>query len=286
MLRAFGCLERDPSVRNPDFLAGRFLADSSLFRAMIRAGSLRLVHSWGRWGFERLGPGAYWMEIARVKHFDSILLDEIAAAARQVVILGAGLDSRLYRFARELQGVKAIELDHPEMAAHKRARVEDLFGALPPAVSYLSLDLSVDDLERGLEKVGFDPLAPVLVLWIGVSMYLDSAAVSSILRWLAQRPPGSSIGFDYMDRRFLDEGRRGGTRRTRKMIERSGERFGFGIDHAAVPSYVREHGLRVRSHLLPEQMERTYLTRGDGRVAGRPFGYMGFVHAAVPEPTP
>jgi len=287
MMRAFGSLERDPSVRNPDSLAGCFLADSPLFRFMVGAGSLRLVHSCGRWGFQRIGPGAYWMEIARVRYFDTVLLDELARGVRQVVVLGAGLDSRPYRFARELQGIRVIEVDHPEMSAHKRTRVEDLFGALPASVSYVPLDLAVQDLGEGLAEAEFDPFSPVLALWIGVSMYLDPEAVSAILRWVSERPAGSSVGFDYLDREFLEDERKLGTaRRTRRMIERSGERLAFGLDHVAVPGYLRAHGLQLRSHLLRGEMERMYLTRSNGKLAGRPLGHSGFVHAEVAESTP
>jgi methyltransferase (TIGR00027 family) len=285
MLRAIGSLERDPCIRNPDFLAREFLADSRLYRLMIRAAALRPVQACGRWGFERLGPGAYWMEIARVRHFDEILLREVSRGVSQVVLLGAGLDSRPYRFAPELDGIRTIEVDHPGMAGHKRARVEDIFGGLPPGISYLSLDLATSDLGEGLAESGFDPLLPVVVLWIGVSMYLNPDAVSSVLRWLAARPAGSSIGFDYLGLAFFEDERKfRAPRRTRRTIERSGERLGFGLDHAALPSYLHEHGLGVRSHLVREDIEQRYLRRGNGKPAGRSMAHAAFVHAAVPEP--
>lgn len=282
MLRAYGALEKDPLVRNPDFLAKDFLADSPLFRFMIGSGSLRPIHVCGRWGFERIGPGTYWMEIARVRHYDEILLEEVARGVSQVVILGAGLDSRPYRFARQLQGARVIEVDHPSMAAHKRARVEDVLGALPPAVTYLSLDLTARDLADGLAETGFDAAAPTIVLWVGVSMYLSADAVSAVLRWVADRPPGSSIGFDYFGKGFFtDERRFRAPRRTRRMIERSGERLEFGLDHETVPGYLSDHGLTVRSHLLCEDIERLYLRREDSKLAGRSMRHTAFVHAAV-----
>lgn len=280
MLRAYGALERDSTVRNPDFLARDFLADSALFRFMIGCGALRPIHVCGRWGFERIGPGAYWMEIARVKHFDEILLEEVSRGVKEVVILGAGLDSRAYRFADQMEGVRVIEVDHPEMAAHKRARLKDIYGELPSTITYLPLDLAERDLADGLAETSFDPSASVLVLWIGVSMYLSPDAVSAVLRWTGGRAPDSSIGFDYFNTNFFEsEGK--APRRTRRMIERSGERLDFGLDPEKLPAYLGEFGLTVRSHLVCEEIERAYLLRGDGKLAGQSMPYAAFVHAAV-----
>lgn len=280
MLRAFGALERDPTVRNPDFLARAFLADARTFRLMLRLGSPRALHACGRWAFEQMGPGTYWMETARVKHFDSVLLDEVSKGVRQVIVLGAGLDTRAYRFSSQLTGVRLIEVDQPAMTARKRERVQAVFGAPPPHVTYLPLDLAARDLGEALAEAGFEPSAPVLVLWVGVSMYLPEEVVGSTLRWVAGRAEGSSIAFDYLDRQFFDDEKRfSASWRMRRMIELSGERLVYGLDRASVPALMRDHGLAVRSHLAPPDLAAKYLWRSNGKMAGRLSPHFGFVHA-------
>lgn len=280
MLRAFGALEHDPAVRNPDSLAGPLVADSRMYRLGLRLASARAPRAFGRWAFERVSPGSYWVEIARVKHFDAILLAEVAAGVRQVVVLGAGFDSRAYRFAHELSGVRVIEVDHPITAARKRQRVEALLGALPEQVTYLAVDLTREDLASALATAGFEADAPVLVLWIGVSMYLSAPVVAGVLSWVGERSPGSSIGFDYVEQGFFEDERLfGAPRRARFLIGLSGERLAYGLDPPAVPGLLGEHGLELRSHLGPEEME-LYLRRRSGRLAGRPRHFR-FVHAGV-----
>lgn len=280
MLRAFGAMAPDATVRNPDFLARDFLADTRTFRLMLRLGSPAVFHACGRWAFERIGPGAYWTEIARVKHFDGVLLDEVSGGIPQVIVLGAGLDSRGYRFSQELSGVRYIEVDHPTVAAHKRERVKAIFGELPAHVTYLALDLTERDLDAALAEAGFEADAPVLVLWVGVSMYLPAEVVSSVLRWVAGQPERSSIAFDYMDRRFFDDSSGfGASWRMRRLLELNGERLLYGLDPGSVPALMHDHGLTVKSHLCPEEQQARYLCRENGIVVGRSSPHFAFVHA-------
>jgi methyltransferase (TIGR00027 family) len=281
MLRAFGSWERDPAIRNPDLLGGELAADGGVYRLGLRLASVPVLHACGRWVFERTGPGLYWAEIARVKYFDDVLLGEVSAGVCQVVVLGAGFDSRPYRFRDELSDVHVIEVDHPVTAARKRQRVESVYGGLPKGVTYLSVDLNHEDLRAALAGGGFDPDAPVLVLWVGVSMYLAADVVAGVLGWVGERPAHSSIGFDYMDQSFFDDERLlGGPRRTRFVVGLSGEKLAYGIARSSVPVLLGEHGLAMRSHLGPEEMRAKYLRRSDGRLAGSPR-HLGFVHAGV-----
>jgi len=285
MLRAFGALERDETVRNPDHLAGSLAAASRTYRFGLRVASVPALHACCRWAFSRVTPGAYWAETARVKYVDEVLLGELAGGVRQVVVLGAGMDSRAYRFAPELGGVRTIEVDHPVTSARKRARVEAVFGALPPDVTYLALDLTTDDLGQSLTAAGLDPSTPVLVLWIGVSMYLNEGVVAGVLGWAGGLSERSSIAFDYMERRFFEDERRfGAPRRTRFLMARSGEELSYGIARPSLPGLLARYGLSVKSHLGPTEMEARYLRRSNGRLAGHPFAYSGFVHAGVDRP--
>ncbi len=283
-LRALGSAEQDPALRNPDDMAAELLAD--IPSARLSLGAARRwppAHRAVRWGFERMVPGVYWTEVARVKHFDRILLDEVAGGIRQVVILGAGLDTRAYRFAAELEGVNLYEVDHPVTAARKRERLTAVLGRPPSHVSYATADLNEESPGEALAAAGFDRAAPALVLWIGVAPYLAAGVVTGVLGWVADHPPTSSVGFDYFHRSFFGGRERPrGRRRVRRTIELSGERFVCGLEPGAIPALLRGCGLSPRSHLLPAEQEERYLVGSDGSSAGRPIGYAGFVHAEVP----
>jgi methyltransferase (TIGR00027 family) len=120
-LRAAGALIRDPELRGPDHLAGRFIAPGPRMTALIKVPGLR------RLAFrviERTLPGGVWFEIARTRGMDDFLREEVMGGARQVVILGAGFDSRAYRMADVLAGTVVYEVDHPVTSALKRSRYE------------------------------------------------------------------------------------------------------------------------------------------------------------------
>lgn len=121
-----------------------------------------------------------------IPHLDGILLrvafiDQLLAQKprAQVVILGAGLDTRAWRMPT-LRDVTLFEVDHPATQAYKRARAEKL---IAPHVQprYVSVDLTRDDLAQALRAAGHDPGAPTVWIWEGVIMYLDDAALRGTL---------------------------------------------------------------------------------------------------------
>jgi methyltransferase (TIGR00027 family) len=134
--------------------------------------------------------------ILRVAFIDAVLRE---SAARQVVILGAGLDTRAWRLP-ELRAARVFEVDHPSTQAYKRARVE-LLGPPFAALSFVSLDFTRDDLASALRAAGHDPGAPTVWIWEGVIMYLNDAALRGTLRAVRQlSAPGSTLIAHYHER--------------------------------------------------------------------------------------
>jgi methyltransferase (TIGR00027 family) len=117
-------------------------------------------------------------------------------AARQVVILGAGLDGRAWRLP-ELSDAIVFEVDHPDSQRDKRARV----GALTPTareVRFLAVDFARDSLEAALANAGHDVREPTMWVWEGVVMYLTPADVEATLAVLERRSaPGSALSITY-----------------------------------------------------------------------------------------
>jgi methyltransferase (TIGR00027 family) len=117
--------------------------------------------------------------IVRVATIDAELLDAIQNGIRQVVILGAGFDTRAHRFS-ELSGIKVYEVDHPATQAEKRARMASL--PEPKAqVIYTAVDFERDSLSERLAVSGHDGSAPTVWIWEGVVMYLADPAVNATL---------------------------------------------------------------------------------------------------------
>jgi methyltransferase (TIGR00027 family) len=283
-LRAAGSSVHDEQVRNPDYLASRFIAVGPRLTTLVKVRALRPL---ARRTAERMSPGAYYYELARVKHIDAVLSKELDAGIDQLVILGAGFDTRAYRFADRLSTVRVFELDHPVTAALKQARVRKVFGALPAHVTYISADLEHEDLAAVLHRAGYSDNEKTLFIWSGVSFYLSAQAVDSVLAFVsACSGAGSSIVFDYHYRGFTDgTGDYYGGAEGRRRVEELGEPCIFGIEEGGVSSLLRRHGLELVSDLGPPELERQYLIRGDGNVDGRPFGFISIAHARSGSPT-
>jgi methyltransferase (TIGR00027 family) len=258
-LRAIGQLEKDPAIRNPDHLAVRFLG--SAMRTRVRFWPVRKLTLWT---VDRMLPGGYLWITARTKHLDRIVLDEVAAGVRQVVILGAGADSRAYRFVDELAGAMVFELDHPLTSAWKQQQVRTLFGQLPEHVRYVPIDLAHETLETGLSSV--EETEPVVFIWEGVAPYLSREAVESILATVARCAPGSSIAFDYV---YADAVQRmkatEDANRFDAYVRRRGEPLASGLDPDALGQLAGELGLEVESNARPAELAARHLHE-DSRV--------------------
>lgn len=280
-IRAAGTTERDKRLRSSDDLAGRFVGNGVKLTMLVKVPLLRRLTPRV---VERMLPGAYWFEIARVKHMDSLLRQELAAGARQLVILGAGFDARAYRFAGELAEVATFEVDHPVTASAKRRRLHAVFGELPRHVRYVAMDLNTEDLGRRLREAGYREDRRSFVIWSGVTAYLEAGSVDAVLAWLAGAAPGSSIVFDYAFREAVEgDDSFHGAAQLRRRVAESGEPLSFGIPRGSAADFLTARGLEVVSDLAPEDLRRRYLVHTGGRLAGRPYGFVAITHARVPE---
>jgi methyltransferase (TIGR00027 family) len=135
--------------------------------------------------------------------FRTMILDRALAASppvEQLVILGAGLDSRAWRLD-SLKDTIVFEVDFPSSQAWKRERA----GSLPPKakdVRFVAIDFERDQLAPLIRAAGFDQTKPTLWLWEGVTMYLGPEAVSANLGAIAAlSAPASRIALTYLRRK-------------------------------------------------------------------------------------
>lgn len=144
----------------------------------------------------------------RTRYLDDLVRAEIARGARDVVILGAGFDTRALRLAEIARhGVRVHEIDFPEQLARKRAAFDEAGVVLPPHVRLLGCDLSRRDalatLTGPLAEGGCRPGSGAVFLLEGVISYIEDDAVERSFRFVAGAGgPGSRIGFNYTAARF------------------------------------------------------------------------------------
>jgi methyltransferase (TIGR00027 family) len=146
-------------------------------------------------------PAARRMRIfiaVRSRFAEDALAAAVERGVRQLVILGAGLDTYAWRGAMR-QRVRIFEVDHPATQAWKRRRLAEAAIALPACLTFAPIDFERETLSAGLDDAGFDPAQPTFCMWLGVVPYLTEEAVWSTLRFIASLPNGAHVVFDYSD---------------------------------------------------------------------------------------
>lgn len=132
----------------------------------------------------------------RTLRLDDLVKKAVDEGATQLLLLGAGLDVRAYRLA-ELRGVTVFEVDHPDTQRVKKRRLGDR-APLAKEVRYVSVDFERQDLREELEGAGFSPTEKAVVVWEGVTMYLQPEARRATLGVLGKvLAAGSLVGITY-----------------------------------------------------------------------------------------
>jgi methyltransferase (TIGR00027 family) len=127
---------------------------------------------------------------ARFLWHDAQLRRSLDAGLRQVAVIGAGYDTRAWRFRHE--SVAFFELDHPATQRDKRRR------APLPGPTYVQADLNHDDAGAALARAGMDPTQAVHFIVEGVTMYLTEDVVRRQFAGLAAASgPGSRFSTDF-----------------------------------------------------------------------------------------
>lgn len=280
--RSIGALDPDPKTRNPDFMAKHFV--NPALRSKIPG--LGLDFEDAKTAMDLLGNGAFYYVNARTRHIDSLLIAALKAGFRQVVIMGAGFDSRAYRFHETYPEVRFFEIDLPATSADKQHRVEALMGQKPDWVTFVPIDFNTQTLDEVLAKADFAADQQTLYVWEGVTYYISQTGVDHTLRYIAEKSaPGSRIVFDYI----LEDVVQGmdysayGARKAANFVSLVGEPYTFGISPNQLESYINLHGLRLLSDLGPKDLTQRYLVSSNGTVSGKIAGFFRVVHADVPE---
>jgi methyltransferase (TIGR00027 family) len=195
---------------------------------------------------ERTGAGVQGFLVARCRYIDDLVQLSLEEGLEQLVILGAGYDSRAYRFDGLKNGVKVFEVDHPATQRDKIKKVKAVFGELPSYVTYVGVDFNRDTLEERLKACGYDERKKTLFVWEGVVMYLSPEAVNLTLDFILQHSgAGSQVVFDYIYTALMDGSvKHGEVSRMRRVHRFSGEGLTFSIPEGKASDYLKERGFK------------------------------------------
>src|ERR1051326_551856 len=179
-------------IRMRDAESARPMCGDSYARLFMNEEGLRILAAFD----DEEGPNAG--NVARHRIVDDILRRELAADSKlQVVIVGAGFDSRAYR----LRGGRWVEWGEPQVIAYKEERLPA--SGCENELRRVPVDFATEALEEKLAP--FASEARVVVVLEGVLMYLEDSAIRELLRTLHKLFPRHVLVCDLLNRRFFEK---------------------------------------------------------------------------------
>lgn len=191
-------------------------------------------------GFQaKLSVGSFEFLLTRERYIDDFLIAGLREGLDQVVILGAGFDTRAYRIPG-IEHVSVFEIDHPATQAVKLKRLKSVIDPLPDHVCFVPVDFNTQTLAQRLFANGYDEHGRTLFIWQGVTMYLTTEGIDSTLAFIANHSgANSAVIFDY----FYPETLRNLQGRFTRWITRAiGEELLFGIEPDQIEPFLTRRG--------------------------------------------
>jgi methyltransferase (TIGR00027 family) len=210
---------------------------------------------------ERKGPGVLGFLAARCRYIDDYLQACLETGLDQLVILGAGLDSRAYRFEQLAGRVRVFEVDRPATQRAKISKLAKVLGSLPEHVTFVPIDFNEETLQK-LFDFGYSPQAKTLFIWEGVVHYITVEAVDQTLKFVLENSgSGSSIIFDYVYASALTAVyKRAEITRMQRAKWYTGEGLVFGIEEGHVEEFLLARGYTQIQNVTSQDFERMYFT--------------------------
>jgi methyltransferase (TIGR00027 family) len=231
------------------------------FRWALRLSRLPLVGRVVPWSLiDGHWTGSRGTVVARTRYIDDVLADALRSGVQQVVILGAGFDSRAYRVPG-IGRTRVFEVDHPITQAEKKRVIVRRLGRLPPHVECVPIDFSTNTLDAVMPAAGFRTAVRTFFICEGVTHYLSSADVDALFRCVARSAAaGSEMVFTYIHRTLLDgTATFAGAGKTLATVRRSGEPYTFGFDPVELPQYLAIRGLSLIEDIGASTYRERYL---------------------------
>ena len=264
--RACAAREKEP-FRGPDDLAEVFLPGFA--SVILNVPLLRQAF------MHKVAPaGIYEYVMARTRIFDACFIQALEDSFPQVVVMGAGMDTRALRFAGRNHGTRIFELDLPKMQEPKLDILRRKGVDLPDELVLIPIDFNHQDMGEELARAGYKKNNRTLFLLEGVCMYLQAEAVDHTLAFIrSSAPAGSRLVMDYVRASVLrGEHKYYGESQICSTVSATGEGWTFGIEERELTEFLAERGFELQKHYTPLEMEKTFLTADDGSLFGKVNG--------------
>ena len=265
--RAVSSLEKNPFYRSDDVVALSLMPD--VLRFLVRIpGAGRL--------FTRvfMAKGIYEYIIARTKYIDAAFRQALADRFAQILIFGAGFDTRALRFQEEARQTRIFELDAPPTLEAKIGQYRKRRIPVPPNLVFVPINFDKESIAGKLEQAGFRRGAKTLIVIEGVLEYLQPQSVNQTFRTIREfAGSGSEIVFNYVYASVIrDETKYYGEEGALETLSKVGESWHFGIEKGEIGRFLTQYGFELRDHRNARELEELYFKDSTGRILARVNG--------------
>jgi methyltransferase (TIGR00027 family) len=259
LARAVSSLEKRGCYRSDDHIAltllpglARFLVRLPPVRSLFRAAT---------------GKGLYPYVIARTKYIDAVFEQAVAAGFPQIVVFGAGFDTRALRLQRGSGETKIYELDAPTSQDAKLRQYRKRGLAVPPNVVFVAIDFDRESLSSALERAGFHTGERSLFILEGLLMYLQPGSVDETFRTMqALAGPRSEMVFDYVCASVLRD--QGEGKEAADSVAKIGEAWTFAFEEREVAQFLAVRNWTLADHRDAAALDQLFFRDGAGRIVG------------------
>jgi len=214
---------------------------------------------------------------ARSRIAEDALSKAVERGVRQIVILGAGLDTFALRNPHGALEIRIYEVDHPATQPSKLERLAEAQIALPPWLILVPVNFERDDVGEKLVAAGFQQNSPAFFTWLGVVPYLTQDAIGRTLDYMSSIQD-SEVVFDYMEppEAFSEELSQLERQRA-EQLEKIGERSASRFEPGGIAAFLRSHGFSAIEDISFQEI----VSRFGHAVQGLAPGHLGVrvVHA-------
>lgn len=206
-------------------------------------------------------PGAFSSGIARTKYIDDLLQNAILNGAKQVLILGAGFDTRALRLDF-LKSVPVIEIDHPNTSNFKIQTYKNRLGQVPENIQFLQIDFNKQNLEQLATEQNINFSLQTAIIWEGVTNYLSAEAIKSTFEFIAKFAKNSTVIFTYVHKEILNNPKSflGGEKLLHNLNQLE-EQWTFGFLPNELPEYLNQFDIKLIEDLGANEYREKYLPK-------------------------
>lgn len=274
--RAASYFEKNKCYKSNDYIAPKLLPGFMI--PFVKMSVVRNI-------YKKVGSpkGIFEYIIARTKFIDSVFIENLEAGFQQIVIFGAGFDSRGIRFISSYPDASIFELDVPTTQNAKLTQLEKRNISIPKNINFIAINFNKESFIDKLVQSGFEKNKKTLFLLEGILMYLDSDSVKETFQMISDNTiKGSEIIFDFVYSSVLkQEHRYYGEKDIAKYVQNTGEGWTFGIGEEELELFLEEYSLKLKDRIDSKALEDLFFKNANGELQGKINGTHCIVRATA-----